>query len=75
MKNNPSAFKSFFIIYEKHIKAYYEKYVEPTKKYSNIILPNFNITPDDQIEDNPALEFLLVNLQNFIKKRKDSISA
>jgi hypothetical protein len=74
MKNNPAAFKSFFIIYEKYVKAFYEKYVEPTKKYANIILPNFDITPDDEFEENPALEFLVVNLQNFIKKRRDSFN-
>jgi hypothetical protein len=69
MKSNPKALKSFFIIYEKFIKGSYEVNVEPTKKYANLILPNFDITPDDEIEDNPSLEFLLSNLQNMIKHR------
>lgn len=69
IKSNTIALKSFFIIYEKFLKTSYEKYVEPTKKYANIILPNFDITPDDEIEDNASLEFLLVNLQNMIKQR------
>ncbi len=69
MKSNPNALKSFFIIYEKFIKGSYEMNVEPTKKYANLILPNFDITPDDEIQDNPSLEFLLINLQNLIKPR------
>ena len=69
MKSNPNALKSFFIIYEKFIKGSYEMNVEPTKKYANLILPNFDITPDDEIQENPSLEFLLVNLQNLIKQR------
>jgi uridine kinase len=70
MKTNPASLKSFFIIYEKYIKAAYEVHVEYSKKYANLILPNFNITPDDQIEDNPSLEFLLVNLKNIIRYNK-----
>jgi uridine kinase len=71
MKSNHHALKSFFIIYEKFIKDSYEKYVEPTKKHANLILPNFNITPDDEIEDNPSLQFLLVNLKNLIRQGKE----
>jgi len=67
MKSNHHALKSFFIIYEKFIKDSYEKHVEPSKKNSNLILPNFTITPDDEIEDNPSLQFLLVNLKNLIR--------
>ncbi len=68
MKSNPHALKSFFIIYEKFIKDSYEKHVEPSKKNANLILPNFTITPDDEIEDNPSLQFLLVNLKNLIRQ-------
>ena len=70
MKSNHLALKSFFIIYEKFIKDSYEKHVEPSKKNANLILPNFNITPDDEIEDNPSLQFLLVNLKNLIRQEK-----
>ncbi len=69
MKSNPDALKSFFIIYEKFIKSSYEKYVEITKQYANLIFPNFDITPDNEIEDNPSLEFLLSNLQSMIISR------
>jgi hypothetical protein len=69
IKSNPNALKSFFIIYEKFIKGCYEFHVEPTKKYAHLILPNFDITPEDEIEDNPSLEFLLGNLQGMIKQR------
>ena len=68
MKSNPHALKSFFIIYEKFIKDSYEKHVEPSKKHANLILPNFTITPDDEIEDNQSLQFLLVNLKNLIRQ-------
>jgi len=75
MKSKADALKSFFIIYEKFIKICYEFNVEPTKKYAHLILPNFDITPDDEIEDNPSLEFLLTNLQGMIKARLFSLNA
>ncbi len=67
MKSNPPALKAFFIIYEKFIKKFYEQNVEPSKKHSNLILPNFSITPNDEIQEDPSLEFLLINLKNSIR--------
>jgi uridine kinase len=66
LNNQSSAFKSFFIIYEKYIKTSYEQNVEPKKKHANIIIPNFDINEENEIESNPSLEFLLFNLQNLI---------
>lgn len=32
--------------YEKQIKPAYEKYIEPSKKYADIIIPNYGFTMD-----------------------------
>lgn len=65
MKNNSNAFKTFFLIYEKYLKTNFETHIETSKKYANIILPNYEITDNDEIEaGDDTLEFLLVNLKN-----------
>lgn len=34
-------------IYENKTKPAFEKYIEPTKKYANIIIPNYGFSPDN----------------------------
>ena len=36
--------------YESSIKPSFEKFVEPTKKYADIILPNYGFTTDDNLD-------------------------
>lgn len=33
--------------YENKTKPAFEKYIEPTKKYANIIIPNYGFSPDN----------------------------
>ena len=34
-------------IYESKTKPAFEKFIEPTKKYANIIIPNYGFSPDN----------------------------
>jgi len=70
LNNNPVAFKNFFMIYEKYIKYSYEKYIEPSKQYAKIILPNYTVNEDQTIEGDETLELLITNLQNVAKRRR-----
>lgn len=49
--------------YEEFIKPSFEKYVEPTKKYSDIILPNYGFSTEDKLEIDhmniPAIELII----------------
>ena len=49
--------------YEDFIKPSFEKYVEPTKKYSDIILPNYGFSTEDKLEIDhmnvPAIELII----------------
>lgn len=38
------------IKYERFVKPSFEKYIEPTKKYSDIILPNYGFSTEDKLE-------------------------
>ena len=70
LNNNPVAFKNFFMIYEKYIKYSYEKYIEPSKQYAKIILPNYTVNEDQTIEGDETLELLITNLQNVARRRR-----
>jgi uridine kinase len=49
--------------YEKHIKPNYEKYIEPTKKEADIIVPNYAFsteeTPDVDSMKIPAIDLII----------------
>ena len=49
--------------YEKFVKPSFETYVEPTKKYSDIILPNYGFSTEDTLEIDhmniPAIELII----------------
>ena len=53
--------------YEDFIKPSFEKYVEPTKKYSDIILPNYGFSTEDKLEIDhmnvPAIELIIKRIQ------------
>ena len=69
LKNNPVAFKTFFMIYEKYIKYSYDQYIAPSKQYAKIILPNYTVNEDQTIEGDDTLELLITNLQNVAKRK------
>ena len=67
LKNLPIAFKHFFIIYEKYIKAAYEKYIYPSKKQAKIILSNYLVKEEEEnqfVVGDETLIILIDNLRN-----------
>ena len=73
LKNNANDFKIFFLIYEKYLKTSFEANIEPGKQCANIILPNYEISENDEIKSGDGtLEFLLINLMNIHQKLKDN---
>ena len=67
LKNNTEAYEMYFSIYEKFYKICYDEYISTYKKVANILLPDYNFTEDNKVEDE-TLEFLLYNLKNLSKK-------
>ena len=49
--------------YERFVKPSFEKYIEPTKKYSDIILPNYGFSTEDKLEIDkikvPAIDLII----------------
>lgn len=49
--------------YEQYVKPSFEKYIEPTKKYSDIILPNYGFSTEDNLEIDkmniPAIDLII----------------
>ncbi len=72
LKNNVEAYDIYFSIYEKFYKISYDEYIATYKKVANILLPDYNLTEDNEVEGDETLEFLLSNLINYSKKRKKS---
>jgi uridine kinase len=64
--------------YEKQIKPAYERYIEPSKKYADIIIPNYGFSLDrmdinDMVIPLPAVDLIINQVQNqesFQKKKK-----
>jgi uridine kinase len=55
--------------YEKKIKPAYEKWIEPSKKYADIIIPNYGFSIDKMDIDNliipiPAVELIIKQVEN-----------
>jgi len=60
--------------YEKFVKPAYEKYVEPSKKHANIIIPNFGFSKDilnihDMMVSYPAIQMLKKEMLLFLEVR------
>jgi len=68
LNNNTEAYEMYFSIYEKFYKICYDEYISTYKKVANILLPDYNFTEDNKVEDE-TLEFLLYNLKNLSKKK------
>jgi len=49
--------------YENFVKPSFEKFIEPTKKYADLILPNYGFTTDDKLDIDhmniPAIELII----------------
>ncbi len=63
--------------YEKQIKPAYEKWIEPSKKYADIIIPNYGFSMDNNkigelIISIPAVELIIkqVEAQNSFSTKK-----
>ena len=67
LKNNVDAYEIYFGIYERFYKKCFDENILPYKKYANILLPDYNVTEDDEVEGDEALEFLSSNLNNLTK--------
>jgi len=48
--------------YENYVKPSFEKYIEPTKKYADIILPNYGFSTEDKLDPDqmnvPAIDLI-----------------
>ena len=58
----------YFDIYEKFYKMSYGENIDTYKKTANILLPDYSINEDNQLEGDETLELLLTNL-TFLSKR------
>ncbi len=47
----------------------YDEYISMNKKYANILLPDYSVTEDNELEGDETLELLLSNL-TYLSKRK-----
>ena len=49
--------------YENDVKPSFEKFVEPTKKYADIILPNYGFSTEDKLDIDqvniPAIDLII----------------
>lgn len=55
--------------YEKFVKPAHEKYVEPTKKYADVVIPNYGFTIEElnikkQFVCKPALDLIIKEVKN-----------
>jgi uridine kinase len=62
--------------YEKQIKPAYEKWIEPTKKYADIIIPNYAFTDisrdikiKDLIPNIPAIALIIKQVESLTAKK------
>ena len=53
--------------YERFVKPSFEKYIEPTKKFSDIILPNYGFSTEESLEADhmniPALDLIIKRVE------------
>lgn len=65
--------------YENFVKPNYEKYIEPTKKFADMILPNYGFSIEDKLDIDsmqiPAIDLIIKRVidHNEHIKRKDSV--
>ena len=68
LKKDRKAYKMYFDIYEKFYKMSYEENINTYKKMANILLPDYSINEDNQLDGDETLELILKNL-NYLSKR------
>lgn len=68
LQESCSAMKSFFWIYEYVIKPCFQNYIETSKKYAHLILPNFEFDASLDLKVTTILDFMVNNLENATKK-------
>ena len=59
--------------YENKTKPAFEKYIEPTKKYANIIIPNYGFSPDNFELDKMTIQgvdVIITDIKSTISNRK-----
>ena len=54
---------ALLVKYEKFVKPSFEKFIEPTKKFSDIIIPNYGFSTEDKLDIDqmniPALDLII----------------
>ena len=68
LNKDKKAYRMYFKIYEKFFKNSYEENINTYKKMANILLPDYSIREDNQLEGDETLELILKNL-NYLSKR------
>ena len=68
LKKDRKAYKLYFDIYEKFYKMFYEENIDVYKKMANILLPDYSINENNQLEGDETLELIRTNL-NYLSKR------
>jgi hypothetical protein len=51
------------------ILIFYVYHISQAKKYANLILPNFSVNQENELNTDPTLEFIILNMQNLLKKK------
>jgi uridine kinase len=61
--NEKTYIADFLSKYENFVKPSYEKFIEPTKKYADIILPNYGFSTEDKLDVDqmhiPAIDLII----------------
>ena len=68
LKKDRKVYKLYFDIYEKFYKMFYEENIDVYKKMANILLPDYSINENNQLEGDETLELIRTNL-NYLSKR------
>ena len=70
LQKDETSYKMFFDIYEKFYKTAYRENHNYYKSCANIILQDYYVNEDEQLEANETLKFILENLNNLAKKER-----
>ena len=62
-KDDSTYLGDFLVKYENFIKPSFEKYIEPTKKFADVILPNYGFSIEDKLDFDsmhiPAVDLII----------------
>lgn len=66
--NDRQFLSDFLIKYENSVKPSFEKYIEPTKKFADIILPNYGFSTEDKLDIDsmnvPAIDLIIKRIMS-----------